>query len=160
AVAAERRTRPGGRRRRLGQNFLQSEVAERLVEAAAFAPGELVVEIGAGLGAFTRALARRRPDVVAFEGDGLRVEQLRRRLRWRGNVRLVHADFLAARLPARPFRVIGSLPFGRTTDILRHLLADPCAPLVRADVIVQWEVAQKRAAVPPTTLLGTAWAPW
>jgi 23S rRNA (adenine-N6)-dimethyltransferase len=30
----------------------------------------------------------------------------------------------------------------------------------RADVIVQWEVAVKRAAVPPATLVSTAWAPW
>ena len=73
---------------------------------------------------------------------------------------LVEADFLAVALPAEPFRVVGSLPFGRTTDIMRRLLDDPATGLQRADVIVQWEVACKRAAVPPSTLLSTAWAPW
>ena len=77
-----------------------------------------------------------------------------------GRARVVEADFLSVPLPTRPFRLIGSLPFGRTTDILRRVLDDPHLPLERADVVVQWEVAQKRAAAPPTTLLSTVWAPW
>jgi 23S rRNA (adenine-N6)-dimethyltransferase len=32
--------------------------------------------------------------------------------------------------------------------------------LCGADLIVQWEVARKRALMPPTTLLSTTWAPW
>jgi len=56
--------------------------------------------------------------------------------------------------------VIGSVPFGRTTDVLRRLLDEPRSALQRADVIVQWEVARKRAARPPSTLLSTLWAPW
>ena len=73
----------------------------------------------------------------------------------------VHRDRLAYhRFPRRPYRVIGSLPFGATTAILRHLLDDPDSFLVRADLIVQWEVARKRALMPPSTLLSTTWAPW
>ena len=106
------------RRRRLGQNFLRPEAAERLVAEADFRPHNLVIEVGAGSGAVTLALAR------------------------------------------RGINVVGSVPFGRTTDILRRLLDDPSVPLERADVIVQWEVACKRATVPPSTLLSTVWAPW
>lgn len=40
------------------------------------------------------------------------------------------------------------------------LLDDPTLPLSRADLIVQDEVATKRATVPPSTLLSTVWAPW
>jgi 23S rRNA (adenine-N6)-dimethyltransferase len=72
----------------------------------------------------------------------------------------VEDDFLSVAMPSEPFRVVGSLPFGRTTDILRRFLDDPDTCLERADVIVQWEVARKRAALPPSTLLSTAWAPW
>ena len=50
------------------------------------------------------------------------------------------------RLPRRPFRAVGSLPFGATTALLRHLLDDPGSGLERADLVVQWEVARKRAA--------------
>jgi 23S rRNA (adenine-N6)-dimethyltransferase len=56
--------------------------------------------------------------------------------------------------------VIGSVPFGRTTDVLRYLLDEPRVPLCRADLVVQWEVARKRAAMPPETLLSTLWTPW
>ena len=72
----------------------------------------------------------------------------------------MEADFRSVALPTRPFRVVGSLPFGATTSVLRRLLDDPRVPLKRADLIVQWEVARKRAAVPPSTLRSTVWAPW
>jgi 23S rRNA (adenine-N6)-dimethyltransferase len=52
------------------------------------------------------------------------------------------------------------VPFGVTTEIFRRLFDDPRVPLERADLIVQWEVARKRAESPPSTLLSTAWAPW
>ena len=55
---------------------------------------------------------------------------------------------------------MGSLPFGATTAILRHLLDDAGSGLRRADLVVQWEVARKRAALPPSTMLSTSWAPW
>jgi len=52
------------------------------------------------------------------------------------------------------------LPFAQTTAILGRLLGDSGGHLLRADVIVQWEVARKRAVMPPSTLLSTTWAPW
>jgi 23S rRNA (adenine-N6)-dimethyltransferase len=162
-VSAAKRTRRDERRRSLGQNFLRPDRADQLVDSAAFAPGDLVVEIGAGRGALTYALARRGVEVVALEKDphwaeSLRHEVARRRLE--SEVRVVRCDALGYRMPGRPYRVIGSLPFGATTAILRHLLDEPDSCLVRADLIVQWEVARKRAVMPPTTLLSTTWAPW
>ncbi len=161
-MSAHRRTPRDERRRRLGQNFLRPQFADRLVADADFQPGELVVEIGAGLGAITIALADREIDVVAVEVDPVCAQRLRDRVHGTGRdrVRVVEADFLSLPLPTRPFRVMGSLPFRGTTDILRRLLDNPGLPLKRADVIVQWEVARKRAAVPPSTLLSTVWAPW
>jgi 23S rRNA (adenine-N6)-dimethyltransferase len=158
-VSARQRTHRDWRRRGLGQNFLDPALAEQIVEEAKLVPGELVIEVGAGAGALTLALARRSVRLLAVEPDPVWAQRLRERLA--GNrVRVLARDFLAIDLPREAFRVIGSLPFGRTTDILRRLLDDPALPLVRADVIVQWEVAVKRAARPPTTLLSTAWAPW
>ncbi len=171
-----RRASAGDRRRRLGQNFLRPEFAERFVAEAELRPGELVVEIGAGDGALTLALASRGVDVLAVEIDPWMAGRLRERLeRGRGGrrdlgqdprgeavgrVRVVQADFLVMALPETPFRVVASVPYGRTTDVLHKLLDDPLLPLERADLIVQWEVARKRAAVPPSTLHSTAWAPW
>ncbi len=161
-MSARARTPRDLRRRSLGQNFLRPEVGRQLVASAGFRPGELVVEIGAGRGALTRALAEQPIDVIAVELDPVWAGRLRDELRRDGyrRVRVVCADCLALALPARPFRVIGSLPFARTTDIFRRLFGDPRVPLERADLVVQWEVACKRASQPPSTLLGTAWAPW
>ena len=160
-MSALRRTVRDERRRRLGQNLLRPELAERLVAEAGFRSGELVVEIGAGTGVCTEALARRGVELVAVELDPVFAARLRARAPRLGDrVRVVEADFLSLALPARPFRVFGSLPFARTTDVLRRLLDDPRVPLERADLIVQWDVARKRAAAPPDTLRSAAWAPW
>ena len=162
-MSADKRTRRDERRRSLGQNFLRPERADQLVESAAFTAGDLVVEIGAGRGALTYALARRGVRVVALEKDPHWADSLRHEVAQRGidgDVRVVRCDALDYRWPRQPFRVIGSLPFGATTAILRHLLDDPHSWLVRADLIVQWEVARKRAVMPPSTLLSTTWAPW
>jgi len=161
-VSAAKRTPRDERRRRLGQNFLRADLADALVADAAFNPGDLVVEIGPGRGACTFALARLGVRVIALEKDPTWADALRREVRRRGlrNVIVVRGDALDARLPRQPFRVFGSLPFGSTTAILRRLLGNPGGPLERADVVVQWEVARKRAAAPPSTALSTAWAPW
>jgi 23S rRNA (adenine-N6)-dimethyltransferase len=159
-VSAHRRTNRDWRRRQLGQNFLDPATADRIVDQAGLRPGELVIEIGAGGGALTLALARRPVRVIAIEPDPVWAARLREQLAGRRDVHVIARDFLAITLPREPFRVLGSLPFARTTDILRRLLDDPATHLWRADVIVQWEVALKRAASPPTTLLSTAWAPW
>jgi len=160
-VAAPWRTRRGARRRSLGQNFLRPERARGLVESLELRVGELVVEIGAGAGALTAELARCGAEIIAVEFDPDWAAALRARFRPRSTqVSVVERDFLAFPLPQRPFRAIGSLPFGATTQILRRLLDEPRGGLVRADLVVQWAVARKRAEIPPRTLLSTAWAPW
>jgi 23S rRNA (adenine-N6)-dimethyltransferase len=161
-VSAAKRMHRDERRRRLGQNFLQPEVAEGLVAGASFRRADLVVEIGAGLGSCTFHLAKRVQRVIAVEVDPALASRLRLALERRkvANVSVVCLDARRYRFPDRPFRVFGSLPFGATTALMRHMLDDPDGGLVRADLVVQWEVARKRAAVPPTTLLSAAWTPW
>jgi 23S rRNA (adenine-N6)-dimethyltransferase len=159
-VPARRRSHRDQRRRALGQNFISPAAADQFVEQAHFQAGELVVEIGAGLGTITAALAERDVRVVALELDPTWAAELRKKFGKTPDVRILARDFFQFNLPTEPFRFTGSLPFGRTTDILRRLLDDPNVALERADVIVQWEVAKKRAAIPPATLLSSAWAPW
>lgn len=161
-MPAGRRTPRDERRRRLGQNFLRPDAADRLVGEADVRPDELVVEPGAGAGALTIAMARRGADVLAIELDEQWSEQLEERasVLTAGRVRVVRGDFLSVRLPSQPYRVLGCPPFAQTTALLRHLLDDPSPHLKRVDLIIQWEVARKRASSPPTTLLSTRWAPW
>lgn len=146
------------RRRRYAQHFLRSNaLAGELVREADVSRGELVIEIGAGGGALTAELARRAGQVHAYEIDTRWADALARRLARHPNVVIVEGDALAAPFPSEPFRVLANLPFNRTTDVLRHLLDDPRVPLTRADLLVEWDVAQKRARVAPSTFLGVVW---
>jgi 16S rRNA A1518/A1519 N6-dimethyltransferase RsmA/KsgA/DIM1 with predicted DNA glycosylase/AP lyase activity len=137
------------------QHFLRSQaLAAELVRDAGIGPGDLVVDLGAGTGRLTAELARRARRVVAVELDPLLAARLAGR--W-ANVEVVAGDAGEVPLPLEPFRVVANLPFARTTDLLHRLLDDPRTPLVRADLVVEWDVAVKRAAVWPTTVLGVVW---
>jgi 23S rRNA (adenine-N6)-dimethyltransferase len=158
--AQPRAPRPSGSRSD-GQHFLKSAVlASELVEQAHVGSSDLVVEIGAGTGALTRPLAERASRVIAVERDPGLARHLRARPDLRPVVQIVEANALHVDLPDEPFRVFGNLPFSFGTRILRRLLDDVGSPLVRVDALVQLEMAQKRAAVWPSTLVSLGWLPW
>ena len=129
------------------------------MEEAGVRPHDLVVEIGAGAGVITRALAQAGADVVALERDAKLVGELRR-LPALQQVTIVETDVLRWSWPAAEFSVVANLPFVNSGAILTHLLGDPCVPLRRADVIVQWELAAKHTAIWPSTLRSTLWRAW
>jgi 23S rRNA (adenine-N6)-dimethyltransferase len=138
----------------LGQHFLRSSrLADELVRAAGVEPGALVLDIGAGQGAITRALGRAGARVLAVERDPRLAAQLRA-----AGFDVVEADAAALAWPREPFAVVANLPFGITTAVLSGLLADPRVPLRRADLIVQLGFALKRAAAWPSTLQGVLWS--
>src|SRR5256885_864898 len=160
-MSAYGRTPRDERRRRLGQNFLRPELADRLVADAEFRRGELVVEVCAGPGPITLALAHRAVDVVAVEIDPVWAQRLRDLVRRvaPARVRVVEADVLSLPLPTRPFRVIGSLPFGQTTNFLHRLLDERSVPIRLPRIIVQSLVARTRAPLPPNMTMSTALEP-
>jgi 23S rRNA (adenine-N6)-dimethyltransferase len=164
------------RRRVLSQNFLVDRRAiEGLVGGSGVTDGDLVLDIGAGNGLISQAVARRGARVLAIERDPALAERLRARFGTWPSVTVIEADVLTVPLPREPFRVVANIPFGITTKILRRLLDDPGAPgknapalsprpgasgLTRADVIVQAEVARKRGTGGRGTLLNACWGPW
>lgn len=82
-------------RKSLGQNFLADQRAlERIVEAAELEPGDIVLEIGPGLGALTRLLAESARRVIAVELDQRLVEVLKQTLADLPNVEIIHGDVL------------------------------------------------------------------
>jgi 23S rRNA (adenine-N6)-dimethyltransferase len=149
------------RRAELGQHFLAGgRLAAELVQQAGVGSGDLVVEIGAGTGVLTEALARRAGRVVAVECDPRLADRARSRLVTYTNVRVVTADALAVPLPRRPFRVVANLPFGSTAAILRRLLGDPRTPMERADLVLQEQAARRYAARRPGTAETIGWGAW
>ncbi|MFG2191314.1 ErmE/ErmH/ErmO/ErmR family 23S rRNA (adenine(2058)-N(6))-methyltransferase [Streptomyces sp. NPDC048639] len=131
------------RRIALSQNFLHDPAAVRLlVRTARIRPGDLIVEPGAGEGAITRALARAAREVVAYELDPRLAAGLPRRTSAHPNVRVRQGDFVRARPPREPFAVVGSIPYARTSDIVRWCLDAPA--LTSATLVTQREYARKR----------------
>ncbi|MEU6697218.1 23S ribosomal RNA methyltransferase Erm [Pseudonocardia sp. NPDC046786] len=147
--------RPLGRHEH-GQNFLvDPAVPAALAAVVGGYPARSVLELGAGDGALTAALLRLDRPVTAVEIDPHRVDRLRRRFGARVTVR--HGDLLRERLD-RPVDVVSNVPYALTTPLLRRLL--PAPRWAHALLLLQWEVARKRAAVGPTTALTARWWPW
>ncbi len=145
------------RRRALGQNFL---VDERAIAAVAGTlhppPGGLVVDIGAGKGALTRAVAARGARVIALERDPDWVRVLRREApRW-GEVEVVRGDALTFALPHEPHRVVSSVPYGISTQLVRRLLREGHG-MERAVVVLQLEAARRLTS---GGRFAATWAPW
>jgi 23S rRNA (adenine-N6)-dimethyltransferase len=116
-----------------------------------------VLDLGAGTGRLTGRLAHAARRVVAVELD----PDLAARLRGRWpNVDVLVADARLMQLPRQPFRVVANLPFAGANEILRRLLDDPCVPLVRADLVVEWAAAVKRGLPWPSSVNGVVWGAW
>jgi 16S rRNA (adenine1518-N6/adenine1519-N6)-dimethyltransferase len=148
-------------RRRFGQHFLDSSWATRVLEAAAFAPGDQVIEIGPGRGALTVPLASAVAGLTAVELDRDLVPLLRGRLP--AHARLIQGDFLdvpagvlfEGGTPAM-WRIIGNLPYNVSSPILFRLLelARSSGRLRDATLMLQREVAERVASPPGTKAYG------
>jgi 16S rRNA (adenine1518-N6/adenine1519-N6)-dimethyltransferase len=145
-----------------GQNFLVNPAtAEAIVRQAALSPDQLVLEIGAGLGALTLPLAAKVRRVVAVEKDGDLVPLLRKELLTAGreNATVVHADILRADLRALiapetgPMVVMGNLPYNISSQVVVKLLAQR-ASVYRAVFMFQKELAERLAAAPGSKIYG------
>jgi 16S rRNA (adenine1518-N6/adenine1519-N6)-dimethyltransferase len=138
----------------LGQNFMvQPAVLERMADAADLSPADTVLEVGAGLGALTEALAGRARRVVALEIDGRFIPALEERFANRPHVEIVQADALEADLAAllgedaADYKVVANLPYYVTTAILRRLLESDAPPRLLV-LTMQREVAERITARP------------
>jgi 23S rRNA (adenine-N6)-dimethyltransferase len=152
----------GGRARLAdGQHLLRStRLAAEIVAAAGVVRSDLVFEVGAGTGRLTAPLAAAAGRVVAVELDPRLADGLRRRFRHEPRVTVVEGDALLVPLPRPSHRVVGNVPFGISTALLRRVLDDPGSGCLAADLVVQAGLARKRCAVRPCTLLSLSWLPW
>jgi len=138
-------------RRALGQNFVvDPNTVRRIARLAAIGPGDRVVEIGAGLGSLTLALADTGASVTAVEVDAGLVPVLRSIVEPRG-VRVVEGDALVvdwgALLGADPWVLVANLPYNLATPLIVRLLEEVPA-VTRMLVMVQAEVGERLAAGP------------
>lgn len=152
-----RRTPRDARRRALSQNFLHDEqVVADVVATLHPPPGSLVVDLGAGAGALTQAVAASGARVQAVELDPQWVRVLRTRAPAWGDVTVVQGDALRVPFPAERFCVISNAPYTIGTKLVRRLLTDAHG-LTHAVVVLQREAALRLAG---GGRFAASWAPW
>lgn len=113
----------------ISQNFLTNpKIINRLLDYSDINHGDQVLEIGAGKGHLTAALAARCQNVISYEIDGSLFEKAKERLGNFANVRLLNEDFLKASLPEREYKVFSNIPYSITTEIIKKLTASERKP--------------------------------
>lgn len=156
ALLDEHRLTPS---RALGQNFVvDPNTVRRIAALANLRPGDRVVEVGAGLGSLTLALAETGAEVIAIEVDRYLVPVLRKLVEPVG-VRVIQGDALTLNwdevLDSRNagirgsgqdrWSLVGNLPYNIATPLVLRVLEHVRA-IDRMLVMVQREVAERLAA--------------
>jgi 16S rRNA (adenine1518-N6/adenine1519-N6)-dimethyltransferase len=146
----------------LGQHFLiDPNLARAIAADADVGVGDRVVEIGAGLGSLTVALAAAGASVLAVEFDRRLVPALEEATADMATVRVLQAD--AMRLdwrevlgePGGPWTLCANLPYNIAVPLVLDTLAD-VPSIDRWVVMVQREVGERLAATPGHEHFGAA----
>ena len=158
-LAAELDVRPT---KKLGQNFVHDpNTVRRIVELAGVGDGDVVLEVGPGLGSLTLGLLAAGSRVIAVEIDPVLAERLPKTVAERGpdvadRLTVIGADALRvtkADLPAQPSAIVANLPYNVAVPVVLNLLAE-LPSLQRGLVMVQTEVADRMAAGPGSRIYG------
>ncbi|MBK8173559.1 MAG: ribosomal RNA small subunit methyltransferase A [Sandaracinaceae bacterium] len=147
-------------KRSFSQNFLVSQHAvDSIAKAVGQRDGQLVVELGPGLGTLTAALLREGARVIGVERDRDMLAVLRADFAQYATARFVDGDAADLALsplldePSQQIVVAGNLPYSVTGSILRGLI-DQRASISRAVIMVQKEVGDRLLADANTRAYG------
>lgn len=133
----------------LGQHWLHDRgVLKHIADCAGLTPGDVVLEIGPGLGTLTSELLRQAGKVVAVEFDAELARKLPGQFTGK-NLEVVSGDILSYDLSDLPagYKVVANVPYYITSKIVQMLMTADNKPSI-AVLLVQKEVAQRLAAKP------------
>ena len=109
-------------KKRLGQNFVvDSSLLQRMISYAYINQGDIVLEIGAGLGFLTQLLSEKCGRVIAVEIDPKLAKMLRERLQGLQNLDLIEGDLLRVSVPQFN-KVVSTPPYSISSPLLFWLL--------------------------------------
>ena len=141
-------------RKKWGQHFLvDRNILNKVVRTAQLEKGDVVLEVGPGLGEMTLALARQVKKVIAVEIDPKLVEVLRKKTVDSPNVEVVKGDILKIHFnqlldqEGQRLKVVANLPYQISTPLLFRFIEskDVFSTLT---LMLQKEVAQRMVSPP------------
>ena len=150
----------------LGQNFLTDQnIIDKIIDGAQIEEGDIVIEIGPGMGVLTAAAAERASKVLAIEIDKNLLPILADSLSEYENVEIIHGDVL--KLDLNPIisqnlatdnsknrvKIIGNLPYYITTPIIMKILEEKILAQ-SITIMMQKEVAERINAKPGSKTYG------
>jgi 16S rRNA (adenine1518-N6/adenine1519-N6)-dimethyltransferase len=145
---------------RLGQNFLvDPTLRDRIAASAGISLEDEVLEVGAGVGTLTIALAQRCRRLIAVELDHRLLPLLHEVMAGTPTVQIVEGDILrydtGAAFPDGGELVVGNIPYNLTGALVRKLLDHHPRPK-RLSLVVQKEVAERWTAATGASLATVA----
>lgn len=130
----------------LGQNFIKNEgVIKKIIECAKIEKKDVVLEIGPGLGALTKELAKKARLVVAIEKDGRIIPILKKNLIGIKNVLIIKGDILKTDLDSfnfKKYKIVSNLAYNISLPTIMKFLEEKNPP-ESMTLMIQKEVAQK-----------------
>ena len=144
--------------RSLGQNFvIDQNTIRRIVRLADIHPEDRVIEVGAGLGTLTLALAEAAERVTAIELDRKLIPALEEVLQGIRNVEVVVGDAMqidyAPLVAAGMHRMVANLPYNIATPLIANLL-EQRPEITDFVVMVQREAGERFVASPGSKTYG------
>ncbi len=137
----------------MGQHFLvDKNILKKIIETAKIKEGEKVLEIGAGIGTLTFALASEGADVVAIEKDEGAASSLRELALSYPNIRVISGDILKVDLKTileefPVWKVVSNPPYNIVSPILFKLISlkEKFSSII---IMLQREFAERLTAQP------------
>lgn len=141
------------------QNLIKDgNTLRKMVALAEIVKDDVIVEIGAGQGDLTRAIARSARKVIAVELDRDMIPYLDSLVSGTANVEIVSRDILAVDIAGlagqRKIKVMGNIPYGITGPIIFKLIGER-AYVESAFLTVQKEIGDRITAKPGTRAYGS-----
>lgn len=141
---------------KLGQNFLvDGNIVRKSLELAEVKPGDIVVEIGPGLGTLTTTLLAAGATVYAVEADPRLAQHLRDRVApdYPGRFHLLEGDAMDAPLAGypqsgdagKPFKIVANLPYAISTPWMAEVIEAEHQPEILV-LMLQREAADRLTA--------------
>ncbi|MBC3887694.1 16S rRNA (adenine(1518)-N(6)/adenine(1519)-N(6))-dimethyltransferase RsmA [Acetobacterium paludosum] len=149
--------------KRFGQNFLIDEnIVRKIAMAGEVDTGDLVLEIGSGIGTLTQVLSENAKKVVTVEIDKKLIPVLHETLRDCNNVEIIQGDILKTNvrellgddIGKLPIKIVANLPYYITTPIIMGFLESDL-PIESMTFLIQKEVGERICGGPGTKAYGS-----